>query len=425
MNDTALDGLRVVDLAMAWAGGFTTKLLGDMGAEVIKVEALKRYDANRGTVPPPPGAMGLYPHGELGERPWNRCAPHSKRNRSKLGITLDLTTPEGKALFLKLVKISDIVVENFNIKTMSKLGLDYSRLKEVKPDIIYISMSSQGQFGPESEYISYGTILEQTAGASSLIGYPDSAPMMSGINYPDPLAAFTAVGAILSAVHRRIRTGQGAFIDLSQREATTHLLGQAIMDYTMNGRLTPRMGNRHPTFAPHGCYPCRGDDQWVTIAVTSDAEWQGLRRAMGDPSWAKDERFDRLPGRHRSQEEIDKHMAEWTANLDKYEVMQRLQANGVPSGAVLKGPEFLNDPQLKERCFFETVDNPEVGSFPFLSRPMKLSKTPAYTRRPAPGLGQHNRYVYQGLLGLSNEEFEQLEKKRIIGTVPPAFEKHG
>ena len=222
-----------------------------------------------------------------------------------------------------------------------------------------------------------------------------------------------------------VHEGFDMHIELSQLEGLISFNADAIMDYSMNSRIQERMGNRHPTMAPHGCYRCKGEDQWVTIAIPSDAAWERFCEAVGQPLWAEDDRFSDMLSRHQNQKELDELMEEWTIKQDHYEIMLILQKADIPVGSVLDAKELLEDPHLNERGFFETVTHPEAGSHPYIGMYAKLSKTPGYIRKPAPCLGEDNQYVFGELLGLSREEMDELEKESIIGTDPVEEQQGG
>jgi len=418
-----LEGIRVLDHGMIWAGPWLGKLLADFGAEVIKVESIQIFDMSRGPIVGIPG-VSIYPGKDPGERSYNRRAVFHYWNQNKYGITLDLSRPHGVEIYKRLVKISDVVTENFPPSVMKKFGLDYPALREVKPDIIMLSMPGYGATGPEKDYRAFGVSQEQMCGIAALTGYSEEAgPMKSGMDYGDPTAGSIAAGLVIAALHYRRRTGKGQWIDVSQSEATSLFIGEALMDYTMNRRIWQRMGNRHPSMAPHGCYRCRGgeqppDDRWVAIAVSSDEEWQNLCSAMGNPTWAKDERFATVIGRLENREELDRLIEGWTIQHDHYEVMHMLQRAGVPAGAVLDGKEIAEEPHLKERGFFQTGTHPEVGEVTHPGPIARLSKTPVTIRRLAPALGEHNEYVFRELLGMTTEEIAELEGEQIIGSIP-------
>lgn len=418
-QNKALAGIRVLDLGMFWAGPYAGKLLGDFGAEVIKVESVRRPDPLRVQ------ARGIYPNGEPGERPWNRSGLINERNRSKLGLSLDLSTPPGAAVFKRLVRLSDVVLENYSVNVMTNFGLDYAALNAVNPGIIMISIASQGISGPEKDYVSFGNTLEQTGGLAYITGYPGESPYYASGAYPDAISGIMAAGAIVSGLRTRRWTGEGLHLELSQRELVTHFLGEMIVDYSMNQRVWEPMGNRDWFRAPHGCYRCAGTDQWVTIAVSDDKEWASLCSVTGKPELVADPRFATVLGRYRNQDELDVVVEEWTSQREPFEVMQLLQAVGIAAGPVLAIPDLLRNTHLEAREFFEVSTHPEAGSYSYYSRPMKLTKTPGVTTSPAPCFGEHNEYLLGEVLGIPSEEIEQLEMDAVIGKVPQSLLETG
>lgn len=420
MTILPLEGTRIVDLSMWFAGPMGSRLLADMGAEVIKIESLKHMDPWRGPVKLSPEARERFPVPIDAERPYNCSASFNLQNRNKLGITLDIDTPKGKELFKKLVNISDIVLENYSPRVMKKLKLDYDVLAELNPRIIMMSMPALGRTGPDKDYVAFGQTIDCMSGMAYRTGYEGEEPMLqSGLAYGDPLSGMNAAFACLSALHHRRKTGRGMHIELSQVEGLIAFNADAIMDYTMNGRIQERMGNRHPSMAPHGCYRCKGEDQWVAIAVPSDAAWQKFCEVTENPDWAMDERFTDMLKRYKHQKELDELINSWTKDRDHHEIMHILQKAQIPAGPVLNAKELLEDPHLNDREYFEILEHPEAGSYPYVGMYAKLSKTPGSLRKPAPCLGEHNQHVYGDLLGLSKEEILQLEKEGIIGTEPP------
>ena len=411
MPSLPLKGIRILDLSQVWAGPFASRMLADMGAEVIHVEACQRIDFVR---------YQTLADNEAGERPWERSWV-TWLHRNKYGITLNLNDTRGIDIFKRLLRISDVVLENFSPRVMENLGLSDTILKKIKPDIIMLSMSAYGQSGPYRDYIGMGASIEPVAGLTELTGYPDGPPIGLDSNLSDPSASFHGAGAILAALHYRDRTAKGQYIDLSEMETAMTLIGGQIIDYTMNKIVRTRAGNQHPWLAPHGCYRCKGDDKWVVIAVRSEEEWQLFCSAIGNPVWTKDERFCDMMNRWHNQDELNKHIEEWTRNLDHYEVMYILQGMGVPAAAVLNTKEVLLDKHVRERRCFELVDHPEVGRRPIPAMSFRLSKTPGSIRKSAPLLGEDNEYVLGELLGIAKDEIAQLASEQVIGKVPTNF----
>lgn len=412
----ALEGVRILDLSQVAIGPYATLLLASLGAQVIKVESHRRADTSRGPVAPStPTQMIQYPAGEPGEQPWNRAAYFNQRNRGKIGVTLDFSTVGGKALITRFAAISDALVENFRAGVLDRQGLGWEGLQKINPQLVYLKLSSQGATGPERDYGSLGSTLEQTAGIASLTGYDDGIPLLTNETYPDPVAGILGVGALIAGLRRARQSGQGQFIDFSQREATIGLLGDALMDFELNGRVAGPIGNRDPVSAPHGVYRCRGDDAWIAIAVETDGQWRGLCAAMGEPDWSADGRFRAIAERRQFQDEIDAKLAAWTAGFDHIELMRLLQQHGVPAGAVLDGVELLADPQLGARGWWEQVTPTAIRRpFPMITPPWRMSGSPHRPLSPAPLLGEHNDTIYRDLLGLSAGEYAAYQAAGVI-----------
>jgi len=412
-----LDGIRILDLSRIWAGPLAGRILADLGAEVIRITSRATLPVSW-VSPEVAEIMGIFPENDPGARPWDRTALMNDLGRNKMDLTLELDTPEGIHVFKRLVKVSDVVLENYSPRVMPNFGLDYPVLKAIHPGIIMCSMSGFGLSGPYRNYVSYGTHLDAASGLASLRGYPDRGPRMAGNPYPDPAAALHAVSAILAALFFKRRTGQGQHIDLSQCESATCLLGEAVLGFALTGRLPVRRGNRRPGRAPHGCYRCQGHDQWVVLSIRSEKEWAALKEAMAYPAWAEEERFSNRMKRLDNQDELDGLIEIWTMRHGHQEVMTRLQQAGVPAGAVQNGAELIHDPHLNDRGFFWEIDHPEVGPRRYCGLPIRFSGTPVKARSRAPGLGEHNEYVLGEILGLSENEIAELKEKGVIGDKP-------
>jgi crotonobetainyl-CoA:carnitine CoA-transferase CaiB-like acyl-CoA transferase len=432
MAKLPLEGVRVAATPVVFAGPFATMLLADLGAEVILVESIHHFPSiTRGYMPKPPQAMvpttgatfggtgGIQTYVDhwAGDRPWDRFVMFHALGRNKLSCCIDLSRPEGVDVFKRLIKVSDVFFESNAADAMEKLGLTYDVLREVKSDLIYLSMPGLGCSGPHKYCSIFGAQLQALAGHTWLTRYPDLdyTTTQSLIFHSDAAAGATAAFAILCALRYRRRTGKGQFIDLAQLETVIPHLGEAIMDYTMNKRVREPLGNRHPSMAPHGVYRCRGDDKWVVIAVSSEEEWQGLCRAIGNPTWTTEERFLTALGRLEHQDELDRYVEAWTSTHDNYEVMCIMQKEGVAAGPVLDQRDALHDPQLASRGFFEVVSHREAGTHLYPGMLWKMSGTPLSIRKPPPCLGEHNEYVFKNVIGMSDEEIADLEKGQVIG----------
>jgi benzylsuccinate CoA-transferase BbsF subunit len=396
-----LEGYRAVDFSWVWAGPLLGMILADMGAEVIKVETNKRLDSARLT----PGRSTVGPETDF--------VFHSM-NRNKLGITVDMSVPKGAALIKELIKISDVALENFSPKGLRNLGLEYEVLRQVNPRLVMISLPAAGQYGPLSSIVTYAPSLGALCGYSSLIGYPGERVLGEQTPYLDVNSAIHGAFAVLAALYYREKTGRGQYIDMAQIEVGASIIGEAFMDYFMNGRVMGTRGNRSQTMVPHNSYPCRGDDKWVSIAVRGEEEWRSFREAIGDPPWAKERRFSDGFSRLRNQEELDGLIAAWTLGFTYYEVMDVLQRAGVAAAPCLDLTERFSDPHFAERGIHLQVEHSATGTDIIAGIPFKLSRTPCEVRWPAPMIGQHNEYVFGKLLSKSKEEIAQLVEEKVI-----------
>lgn len=403
MTRAPLEGIRITDFTWAWAGPYATMLLAFMGAEVIKIESRKRPDHARMR------ALATGP----ADKGFDQSSIFNDINLNKMAITLDLTQPKAVALAKRLVGISDVVAENFRPGVMDKLGLGYDALKEVKPDIIMLSSSAMGAVGPERHYAGFAPTFAAHGGLAHLTGYPDARPVPL-MGSSDLRSAATSAFAILIALYYRAQTGQGQHIDLSSTETIAVLIGDALLDYTMNNRVRVRKGNRDEIMAPHNCYPCQGEDKWVSIAIATEEEWQGFCDALGNPPWTREEKFSDAYRRWQNQEDLDQLIGEWTINQTHYEVTERLQKAGVAAMPSFNGTELFQDPHLKERGFATEVTHPAIGKRIVVAPPWRFSTTPARISHSGPLLGEHNEYVLGDLLGMPKEEITKLEEEGVI-----------
>ncbi len=427
MVDYPLSGIRVLDLCQLFAGNNANYLLADLGAEVIKLESIQYWQHGvRGGQAHPSRELirrvaqgGTYLDLEPGERPWERYSWFHAHGRNKLSMTVDLRRPEGVDVFKKLVKVSDVFIEGNSAETVEKLGIDYPVLKELNPALIMLRMPGYGLTGPYRSFSAQAQNLEAFCGHTLLRGYPD----MDTSSIPQVIASNAAAGAgaaaaVLMALRYRRRTGKGQLIELAQVENFMPQLGEAFMDYLLNGRVQGTRGNRDSSAAPCGVFPCAGEDRWVAITVHDDEEWAGLRRALGDPEWARAPELSTVVGRYGKQDELEQHLAEWTRLRTPWEAASALQKEGVPAGPVYDPKDVLADPHFRARGHFQTITHPEVGSYETVAIPFKMSEVELRIQRPAPTLGQHNEYVYKELLGYGDEEYGRLEREGHIGTAP-------
>ncbi|MGE4244026.1 CaiB/BaiF CoA transferase family protein [Ramlibacter sp.] len=434
-----LKGVRIADLTWALASAGTSTLLASLGAEVIRIEWPERMDFTRlaetagvgissrelKRTPLAPGKKEVPYQKENGPAlpaMANRSGVFNDRNPGKYGVTLNMALPEGREIFKRLVRTSDIVMDGFKAPVMGKWGLDYEGLRAEKDDIIYIQMSGYGNTG---RYRSYGS-LGPTAHAFSGLGFqglPDPhEPTSWSHSYMDTTPPFYSALAAIGALHYRNRTGKGQYIDQAQYEPGLLIGGTGLLDFSANGRRTSRVGNRSPHLpaSPHGIYRCEGDDAWIAIAVFDEREWLALCRCMGEPAWSKEARFSTLESRIRNQEALDALVGEWSATQERYALMYALQEAGVPAGVVQSPQDKVTvDPHLKVRDFFVHLDHSELGTRPFTRHlTAKLSQTPAHpgglTHRGAPCLGEDNEYVYERILGMTPAERKAYEDRGVI-----------
>lgn len=393
MAKKLLEGIRVVDFTWHLTGPLTTKHLSDLGAEVIIVESRRR-----------PG--------------WRRGPPRSSSTdqfcTSKLSVTINTRTPRGIELVKQLVAKSDIVVENYAGGAIKRMGFGYDVLKQIKPDIIMLSTSMQGQTGPHSNHPGSGHKLVALAGFSNLFGWPDRDPAWIGA-YTDFIAPRYNIVAIMAALDYRRRTGKGQYIDMSQYENGLQYMGPLVLDWVTNQRTVKRMGNKCPYAAPHNAYRCEGDDRWCAISVFTDDEWASFCKVISKPALAKNAKFSTLLARKENEEELDRLVNEWTIKHSAEEVMNLMQKAGVAAGVVETGEDLMDkDPQLRERHFFHELEYPGVGKYRTQVGAHFLMSKYDYELKAAPLLGEHNDYVFKGLLGMSDGEFDKLVKEGVI-----------
>ena len=407
-----LNGIRIIDLTMVFAGPVATKILAELGAEIIKIESWQRADVFT--------RANVYPENNPGDDPWNRgCLFHSL-NMGKQAISLNMATEKGREIFKELVKISDVVIENFSPRVMTNWGLDYEQLKKVNPRIIMVSISGLGHSGPLKDYYMYVPGMEGMSGLTYVTGYPDEPPLLSGCAYGDWVTGANAAMALITALFHQRVTGEGQYVDVSGRESTICHVGDIVMDYILNKRDRGRMGNKHPRWAPHGCYRCRGEDNWIAIAVQTDGQWKRFLREAHEPETLRKRAFASGQGRLDHSAELDCLIEEWTMHHDKLEVMDTLQKLRIPVGVVFNMKEINLNPHLKKRGFFKLVDQgTDIGNRPLPSQiPVKLQGVKKFDLKRAPQFGEHTEYVLGSLLGMSAQALAQLEQERVIARTP-------
>jgi len=403
MNRTALEGVRIADFCWLWAGSYATGLLAFLGAEVIKIESMARVDPSR--------KMTLT-IGQVFEGV-DHSPVFNSINLNKMSIKLNLKHPKAVELAKKIIQISDVVTQNMRPGAMDNMGLGYDVLKEIKPDIIMLSSSAFGAEGPLRRYGGYAPSFAAYSGLTHLTGYSDGPPNpMTGST--DLMSATTSAFALIAALNHRQQTGRGQHIDLSSVESLAVFTGNALMDYIMNGRVQSRRGNRDDIMAPHNCYRCRGDDKWVSIAVSTEDEWQAFCKVLGNPGWTRDDKFADAYSRWKNQDELDRLITEWTVNYTHYEVTGMLQKADVAAMPSFSNQEIFSDPHFKERKLAVEVEHKAMGKQIVLGPPWRLSETPARVTGPSPIIGEHNEYVFGELLGMPASEIKQLIEEQVI-----------
>jgi len=403
-----LTGVRVLDLTAWQAGPVCAMLLGDFGADVIKIEAPQRLDGWR-------GAAGLMVDKAYERNPlWNAV------NRSKRGISLDLASDEGRRLFLRLVEDADVVVENFTPRVLSNLGLGYDVLRATNPRIVVASLSGFGQTGPWRDYVAFAFPTEEVSGLAALTGVPGGPPVLQGQSVTDAMVGTMGTLAIVAALERRAASGEGDVIDLSQIEVLTTYLGAELVQAQVTGRDPDRRGNVRPGLCPHDVYPCQPDGLCVAIAARDDDEWQRVCAAIERPDLAANGELSTVVGRQAYRQEVDEAVAAWTATRDGTAIEALLQAAGVPAAVAARSAELARDEQLWSRGFFRLLERPEVGVHPFPGPIVGLHATPAVIERPAPSYGQHTEEVLRDLLGLGDDEIAALHAAGVTSSEPLA-----
>lgn len=397
------DGIKVVDFGWIGVGPISAKYMADHGATVIRVESASRPDGLRMAAPNKDATPGI-----------NRSQFFASFNSSKLSLGLNMAHPQARALAKRLcVEWADVVVEGFTPKAMQAWGLHYEALSKENPGLIMLSTCQLGQTGPYNMYAGYGNMAAALGGYYDFSGWPDRPPVMIYGAYTDLITPHINATLLATALIHRERTGQGMWIDNSQFESGLFTAAPALLDYTVNGRVAQRRGNRDEAGAPHGVYPCAGDERWIAIEVFTDEAWRSLCRAMGDPAWSRDPKFATFLGRKKHEDELDLLVGEWTRPREAYDLMGRLQAAGVPAGVVQKASDLHEDPQVQHRGFFVWAEHTECGPMPYDGLEFILSKTPGEVRA-APCLGEHNEYVLKEILHVSDQELGDLVVEGVI-----------
>lgn len=391
-----LSGIRVVDFAWIGAGALVTKALAGLGAEIIRIESRARPDNLRKSPPFRPGATGLDASGYF-----------ASRNPGKKSVALNMKHPKARQVAMDLVRRSEVLTSNFRTGVLERWGMTYDDVREVNPKIVYLAMPMQGQDGPHRDYVGFGSTIAALAGLVHTTAVPGRPPIGTGTHYPDHVPnPGHALVAVLAAIYHQQRTGEGQFVELSQLESTVNVVGHGVMYSSLGGTVEPT-GNRTPSSAPRGAYQC-ADGEWLALACHTDDHWHGLATVLGEPDWLADERFRTILDRRRHADDIDGLLRDKLAPRTRSAVIEALRVAGVPAGAVNSAKDMLEDPHLRERGFWQSVDHAVIGEIPMFHLPFRIGTDPRPAMTPPPLLGEHTREVATELLGLTDEQYDEL-----------------
>ncbi len=403
MTAQPLQGIRIADFGQIIAIPYTAQMLAWLGAEVILIETERRLTTR------------IWPPFAEAEPGVNRSGGFNLVNSSKMSCTLNLREPEGVDLAKQIISVSDVVLENYSSGTMERMGLGYQDVRGLRPDVVYLSLGAFGRTGPMKDLVGFHSVINLFSGLASVTGHKGSHPRIMGGLFPDAFSGCYCVLALLEALYHRAKTGEGQYIEVAMTEALATILPEAVMEYTLDGTEPERVGNRHREKAPHNVFRCQGEENWVAISVDGDSQFQALAQAAGSPGWVDDPRFATSEARLGHQDELDPLIENWTKGLQAPDVVERLQAVGVPAGPVLDSAQVLADPHMIDRGFVQSPDHPEVGPRPMGAFAWGVDGGRPGVARSAPLLGEHNRKVIQELLQVPDHEFKRLMEQGVIG----------
>jgi crotonobetainyl-CoA:carnitine CoA-transferase CaiB-like acyl-CoA transferase len=408
-GEPPLRGIRVVDMSHVWAGPLAGRLLADLGADVIKVEAPGR----RGGAPGETAGAGA-----PGLQPWNRQPLNNKLNRNRRCLALDLKTGAGRDIFLRLIEGADVLLENFSARVLPSLGLDQAVLTRHNPRLIHVAMPGFGLSGPYAPYVAYGSSTELMTGLNALLGYSDDEPRVTSTAVLDAMSGTMATVAAIDALLRRQHRGAGSLVEVSQHECGICFYGEYLVRRQLDGQEPPRLGNADPGYAPSGIYRCRGEDEWIAIAARTDEHWAALAR-LAAGGWQHDDRFASTTARIAHRQVLDDLVQAFTRHWDKFELMAALQRAGIPAGAVLSAPEWLADPHLEARGYYSNLADADRPPRRGDGLPVLIDGKRDYSWwRRAPMLGEHNAEIL-GELGYPASEIRDLAGRGVISDRPP------
>ena len=416
-DELPLSGIRVLDMTVVWAGPYSTQILGDLGADVVRVDNPWVFPtATRGIFPRPTKEMiadiggigGGYPDAEPGQRPWNRFALFNAHARNKRSITLDLRQDYGRETFMRLVDVSDVLIENNSVDLMNRLGISWEELHARNPNLIMVRMPSVGLEGPYRSYLGFGVNFEALCGLGAIRGYRDAdLSENEAVFHMDAASGAAGAFAALMALRRRERTGVGELVEVSQSENMLNHIGELLIDASRTGAIHEPLGNRHRVHAPQGCYPCQGDDQWAVLSITDDEQWQSMVELLGSPEWATDPALSTATGRQEHHDAIDKYLSEWTSTHTAQEIFEICQRAGIAAAPVLHEDETFTDAHFQQRGLFATNGNADSGTHLYPTHIWRWSG-PEMRFEELPVLGGHNEAIFKGLLGMTDEEYTLL-----------------
>ncbi|MDY6935030.1 MAG: CoA transferase [Spirochaetota bacterium] len=398
-------GIKVADFSWVGVGPQVVRELAEHGAKVIRVECHRYPDTLRTIFPFKDFKPGI-----------DRSAFGACYNTNKYGMSLDLNMPKGQEVAKRLVEWADVITDSMTPGTMAKWGLDYENCQKIKPDIIYYSTCQMGQIGPYAKFGGYGMFGTSYAGFCHLLGWPDRSPLPLFNNYTDFISPWYLCLTLILALLRRMKTGKGMYLDQSQVEVGAQFIGQILLDYTVNGRIQNRLGNRDNQMAPHGIYRCKGENRWIAIAVMNNKQWNAFCNITDNTALANDPRYTTILQRKQNEDELDNIISRWTCNYTPEQVMEMMQKEGIPAGIVETAEDLFKDPQLKHRKHFRFMKHRVIGNMAFNSPAYQLSKTPNHIWKVSPCLGEDNDYVYREILGYSKKEIAEMLAEGVITT---------
>jgi benzylsuccinate CoA-transferase BbsF subunit len=404
-----LENLKVLDFCWVVAGPMTTAYLAEYGATVVRVESKHRPDVLRSSPPM-----------RVKDKSLNRSGYYANYSANKYALGLNLGSPEAIAIVKRMVAWADLVTENFTPGTMERLGLGYDELRQIKPDIIMFSTSMLGRGGPNSKLPGFGAVLSSLSGMTGITGWPDRDPTNPYGAYTDFIVPRFAAATLLAALDYRRRTGIGQHIDISQLETALQFIAPLMLDRANNAREGSRTGNRHPSAAPHGAFPCKGDDRWITITCMNDGEWRARTRALGSPAWMTTPRFATLSGRKAQEDDLERLLGDATRGWDVEALMHALQAAGVPAGIVHHNKGVIEDPQLQHRGQLTFYEKDEIGRHPVQRGEFRLSRASGAANWPSPFIGEHTRHICRSILNMPDAEIDAMIEKGVLEAPPAA-----